>query len=275
MPEIAVQTQSAKAPLVISLRKSRGKKKGKKGKRKARRNVIRLGYGLGPFIPATSLCNHRYADSFTLDTSSGVKSQTFSINNMYNPNPLTLGPQEHRPYGCEQLEALYNNYVVVGGTYEITFQQGQFSFTSDGPSAGTQYVGACIPRILMDSDAPDGTGVIQEELGNSKSKMIEEGLAKYKNMKRLGHMYTKSARQTVTGSWSTRKVLAPRLRGKGTSLATEPRIGGYADSPPQDDFFLSAFAFASDNDDIFPVEVQIVMNYKVLWHTPVVPSQST
>lgn len=275
MPEISTQTITASKPMVVVLRKSKGKKKGKKGKRKARRNVIRLGYGLGPFIPATSLCNHRYADSFTLDTSAGVKSQTFSINNIYNPNPLTAAPLEHRPYGCEQLEALYDNYVVVGGTYEITFQQGQFSFTADGPSAGTQYVGACIPRILMDSDARDGSGTIQEVLGNSKSKMIEEGLAKWKNIKRLGHMYTKSSRQTVTGSWSTRKVLAPRLRGKGTSLATEPRIGGYKNAPPSDDFFLSAFAFASDNDDIFPVEVQIVMNYKVLWHTPTVPSQST
>jgi len=82
------------------------------GRRYSRRSIM-------PFQPASRIVKLNYFDQLNLSPNSGsVQQCTFRANSIYDPNSTGTG---HQPLFHDQLQELYNNYVVLGSKITATF----------------------------------------------------------------------------------------------------------------------------------------------------------
>lgn len=128
-------------------------------------------------------CEFTYAEvGVTLNpgAAGGAASYVFAANGLYDPNISGAG---HQPMGFDQLMALYNQYVVIGGYIKITFSNTDATnsqvigvIMKDSPSTSTD------PRSYIEWGNGVWSSVAPRTGGPSEKTLIHKfDIAKFAN----------------------------------------------------------------------------------------------
>lgn len=164
---------------------------------------------LGKGFPKKMLITHKYVQTNVLSNSAGaINYQTFSANNMYDPDSTGIG---HQPLYFDEMSAVYNHYVVIGS--KITVK----SAGSITTGSGSNFTPVLVALQIHSASTPSQTSpVILAEQNQAIVKLMGPG---------------QDTAFTLTKRWSAKKFF-----GKGV-LANNALQGSSAGAPSEQSYF--------------------------------------
>lgn len=194
------------------------------------------GLGRGIFgFPRTIITTMRYCEYLSLNTSSAaLASNTFAANGIFDPDISGVG---HQPMYRDNFAAVYDNYVVLGSIFKVTF----ITDTSTRPTL----VGVC-----MDDDATfSTTATTRSEQNNSVQAWVAPTASG-------------SQEKTFTLTYSPERDLGINAGSDGTFLAT-----GVGSNPSNLWYFIAyaqQFASAASQAVLVKVEIDYTVKFAKL-----------
>jgi len=165
-----------------------------------------MNIGKIPLFPPRYKCSLRYADFFTLTSTSGaVGSYVISCNGLYDPDVTGTG---HQPAGFDQMMASYEHYTVLRSRITATFHN--TSTTAAGTIAIS--VNAALTPITV------------------SNQILEDGLA---TVDRIGQFGVSNAIQTLQRSCDI-----ARFGGVDNLLDDDNYRGTIAANPAESSYFI-------------------------------------
>lgn len=100
--------------------RARKRRKNIKYKLRKKKSLYPLFRKLYAPLPQILTCKMLYCDNITLSPTTGATATNlFSANGLYDPNVTAVG---HQPRGYDQIQPLYDHYVVMGCKIRVDFQ---------------------------------------------------------------------------------------------------------------------------------------------------------
>lgn len=218
MPRKYVKKTTKKTPV---------KKRQFRGKTTINKTVVSAGLG----FPKKMEMTHKYQGSVGLVGTSGVfAAHSFSCNSLYDPDATGTG---HQPLYRDQMQNLYNHYVVIGSRAQISFI----------PTSGT-YGSAAVGCFINDDQTLTTT---------SFPAAIEQSIGKYKYV-----TYNNSSPSSFSLNWSAKKVF-------GGSILANTELQGTATTNPLEQQFFTVWAQSLDGTTSISFWVEIVITYITIW----------
>lgn len=153
----------------------------RKKRRKLQAKSLRRYRGVSTQSNIPNIQKLRYATYFTLSSSLGtVQTYVFRANSIYDPDYTGSG---HQPLRHDQLEMLYNHYVVLGSKITVKFLSSEF-----------QNTGALMVGVYTSADYNPGFG--------NATTYIENGRGSYRLINNIGDAVKPT---TCTGKFSAKK----------------------------------------------------------------------
>lgn len=163
-------------------------------------------------------------------------------NDLYDPE---AGVGGHQPRGFDELISMYDHFVVLGSKITATF-----SPTANNSSPNL--------RICL---SPQDTSTSLSTMND----YLESGSAKFLAMTNAKNG---QAPRSLTMQAGTGKFLGR------TSVLSDPQLKGSVSSSPQEQFYWHVGAQGYQSEDAAAVDVQIQMEYIVIFLEPKTPGQS-
>lgn len=210
----------------------------KRAFKKRTKNVKERVYAsVGKHFPKQMLMSHSYVQNDTITTTSGVSDyQTYSCNNMYDPDTTGTG---HQPLCFDQMALLYNHYTVIGSKIEI-----KYCGTSGGDS-NTSTIQTATNMALQIHSASGPT-------------ITDPILVAENNMVKLHFLPPGDYSRTVTSKWSAKKMFG------GSILANTNLQGSAGGAPTEQSYWTISFKPVNGSSTIF-ITLQVKITYIALW----------
>lgn len=180
---------------------------------------------------------HRYYTEGTIDpgAAGATAIQVMSLNGLYDPDITNVG---HQPMGFDQMNGLYNDYVVYAASYEVTIASTDTTATNSTIAGVTIYPGA-----TTNSDY-----TIYCENPHTKFKLIENrssgnSIAKFAGFIDIGDIYGRTRNQVITEDY---------FKGNGAAN-------------PTDQVYLHVWGAGYGGSNTSPCAVTIRITYYVHW----------
>lgn len=226
--------------------------KTKKARRPPRRRNYRkrnlLSFAKAP-MPNKFATKLRYADGYSINPPPGglIGSQIIVANGLYDPDYTGTG---HQPRGFDQLIAMYDHYTVIGAKITATF------VGNGGTSPGGPIV---VGIALKDAASPP----------TNKNEYMEGRNVISRVMRHSSSDASVQDKITLSKAFSAKKFL-----GVSKPLSSSILRGSAAANPAEEAFFHLFVQVLRGTDDVGEIEVQIVIDYLVVFTEPKQPSQS-
>lgn len=183
---------------------------------------------------------HRYYSESTIDPGAAGSAaiQVFSLNGLYDPDITNIG---HQPMGFDQMNGLYNDYVVYGAAYEILVSSTDTTATNSTITGITIY-----PGTTTNSDY-----TIYCENPNTKFKLVDNRSAgncetRFTGFVDIGNIYGRTRNQVITEDY---------FKGNGAAN-------------PTDQVCLHIWAAGYGGSNTSPCAVTVRLTYYVHWFNP-------
>jgi len=186
---------------------------------------------IGKGFPKRMLFTHKYADNFTLTSTTGVMNKYYFIcNGMWDPNKTGTG---HQPAYFDTMHSLYNHWTVIGSKITIKCC---FATETDLPA----YV-----ALLQDDDGVLSSNDMQNlsETSSGKVKLV--------GAKNPGVI-------TLTNRWSAKKTFG------GSVLANDELKGDSSQNPAETSSWVIALQAANVISTV-SMYVHVNIEYIAVW----------
>lgn len=187
---------------------------------------------------------HRYADEYPLDPGAAGSASVvvYSLNGMFDPYITGVG---HQPMGFDQLNGLYNDYVVYGAMVEVSF------VATD--TANQTIVGASIyPGATTSTDYQvymENPNTEQTQIGNYAGGTNRWTFKKYVD---IGQVYGRTRSQLITEDF---------FKGNGAAN-------------PTDQVYLHLWGAGMRGSNPAIVDILVKITYYSQWFNPKLASKS-
>lgn len=187
-------------------------------------------------------CKYQENTNLNPSLAGGIALNSYSANGMYDPNVSGIG---HQPRSFDQLMTLYDHYVVIASSIQVTF----FNYDQSNP----QVVGIGV------ADQSTSYGILNNAL---ESPDCVYGVLGVKG----------SGNDIVT---LRRSISPPKWLGSGIAPLSNDQLQGSSSTNPPEDVLFQVFAGAFDEaTDTNDVGAQVVINYTAILKEPRNPAQS-
>lgn len=190
-----------------------------------------------PF-PTTTIKKLKYVEQININPLAGtVGTYSFIANSLYDPSFTTTG--NRRPYGFDQLMALYNHFTVLGSKITVNI-------------ATSQYADGIVLGIKLD----DVSGIMTTE----PAKLLE-----LPYFKRVISNNNSTRNMSITHSFSAKKFFGDKMLAKSYN---DTLSGSYANSPVDMAYFNICVAPFTSAQDIPSLPLLVEVEYIAKFFEP-------